>query len=679
MLPLSAMAQDSLKVMQLDAVHIVTAPFLTSKVNKLDVPVKWLPVSMSRVSPRQLQLLGTDEMAGALQYVSGVRPVTTYGGFQQFNMRGFADFLLMTDGFRDERSNAAASAPLTNLAGVESIEVLKGPGSVLTGHSAVGGIINVIRKQPSDTALLEAGVAFGSFASKRVRVGAGGALSKQLSYRLDVGVSDEDGWRGAGSSRNSVYFALGWNPSEKDRFTLQLGANKDRYDSDAGIPTHKGAVLPGIAAKTRYNSLQDEMTNERFDIQLQYDRKISSHLSLTNRIAFSADDIVHKAAEGMAINATLDSVSRKFLQFNHKTMPLQNMLDLNWRFKTGRVAHRLVTGWSFNLLKRQTQFDRHYRSQSAHSVSLYNPVDIQGALPVNNTDRTNINEIMNGIYLQDWMDISPKLKALAAVRFDHFNGRYRPDDLVAGTSGVTTQRNVSVATYRAGLVYEAFRFMSVYGSWSNYFRPARQIAAAKEVNLDPETGYQYEGGVRFTHADRISLNVAGFYLKKNDIIVNLGGGNFDRGSEADSRGVEVDLQTKLAPNWSLQSNYTYTDAKYKKYTAASQGGKDLSGRQLVFAPKHQYSLISSYDWKKLTFMLSGYGMSDNYADAANTVKLDGYFILNAGLSYQMNKVRIGANVNNMLDRRGYYTAASYSTQLYSGMPLNYLLSLQYKM
>lgn len=678
-LPLGAVAQDSLKVMQLEGVQIVTAPFLMSKVNKLDVPVKYLPFSMSRISPKQLQLMGTDDMAGALQYVSGVRPVTTYGGFQQFNMRGFADFLLMVDGFRDERSNAAASAPLTNLAGVESIEVLKGPGSVLTGHSAVGGIINVIRKQPSDTALLEAGIAYGSFGTKRLRVGAGSALSEQLSYRLDVGISDEDGWRGAGSSRNSVYFALGWKPTEKDRFTLQIGANKDRYDSDAGIPTFQGAVLPGIASKTRYNSAQDHMTNNRFDIQLQYDRKISRHLSLTNRIAFSADDIVHNAAEGMAFNAARDSVSRKFLQFNHKTMPLQNMLDLNWRFNTGRVAHRMVTGWSFNYLDRQTQFDRHFRSKYAHSVSLYNPVDMQGAPSVSNTDRTHINEIMTGVYVQDWMDISPKLKALAAIRFDHFNGRYRPEDLVTGKEGVTTRRNVNVATYRAGLVYEALPFMSVYGSWSNYFRPARQIAAATDINLDPETGYQYEGGLRFTHRNRLSLNVAGFYLRKNDIIVSLGGGLYDRGSEADSRGVEVDLQAELAPNWSVQSSYTYTDAKYKKYTAASQGGRDLSGRQLVFAPKHQYSLMTAYDWKKLTFMLSGYGMSDNFADAANTVKLDGYFILNAGMFYQVNKVRIGANVNNLLDRRGYYTAASYSTQVYSGMPLNYVLSLQYKM
>ncbi len=523
-------------------------------------------------------------MTGALQYVSGVRPVSTYGGFQQFNMRGFADFLLMVDGFRDERSNAAGSAPLTNMAGVESVEVLKGPGSVLTGHSAVGGIINVIRRQPSDTAVLEAGLAYGSFNTKRLRVGAGGAISKQLSYRLDIGVSDEDGWRGAGSSRNSAYFALGWKPTDKDRFTLQIGANKDRYDSDAGIPTIDGKVLPGIRSDTRYNSAQDRMTNERSDISLQYDRRISRNLTLTNRIAYAADDIEHNAAEGLAINAARDSVSRKFLQFNHRTFPLQNMLDLHWRFKTGCIEHRMVTGWSFNLLKRQTQFDRRFRTGYAHSVSLYDPVDMQGAPPVQNTDRTNINEIMNGFYVQDWINISPQLKALAAVRFDHFNGRYRPDDLAAGTRGVTTKRNVNVATYRAGLVYEPLRYLSFYGSWSNYFRPARQIAAATDINLQPETGYQYEGGIRLTHRDRLSLNVAGFYLKKNDIIVNLGGGRFDRGSEADSRGAEVDLQVEILPDWSFQSNYTYTDAKYKKYTAASQGGKDLSGRQLVFAP-----------------------------------------------------------------------------------------------
>lgn len=52
-------------------------------------------------------------------------------------------FVLFVDGVRDERHNISQSAPSTNLATVEGIDVLKGPSSVMFGHSALGEIINV--------------------------------------------------------------------------------------------------------------------------------------------------------------------------------------------------------------------------------------------------------------------------------------------------------------------------------------------------------------------------------------------------------------------------------------------------------------------------------------------------------------------------------------------------------
>lgn len=62
---------------------------------------------------------------------------------QRFHIRGFQQNNLFRNGF----PTGDATAPV-DLAGVERVEVLKGPASVLFGQLEPGGIINVISKRP---------------------------------------------------------------------------------------------------------------------------------------------------------------------------------------------------------------------------------------------------------------------------------------------------------------------------------------------------------------------------------------------------------------------------------------------------------------------------------------------------------------------------------------------------
>jgi iron complex outermembrane recepter protein len=146
---------------------------------KLAVPLKDIPVTVNSISSDLLSKQDTDDMVAALKNVNGINPVLTYGGFQHYIIRGFQDFTLLIDGFRDERHNISTSAPMSNLANVERIEVLKGPASVLYGHSALGGVINVIRKKATVEPVYNFSSSYGSFNSKKVTVGAGGAITKK--------------------------------------------------------------------------------------------------------------------------------------------------------------------------------------------------------------------------------------------------------------------------------------------------------------------------------------------------------------------------------------------------------------------------------------------------------------------------------------------------------------------
>lgn len=112
------------------------------------------PVSISVASAREISTHNAFSLTGPLQHVSGVNRV---GG--QVNIRGSSGYsrgtgsrvLLLLDGF------SMLSADLGDIKWdvipvdqVERVEVIKGAGSALYGTGALGGVINVITRNPGE-------------------------------------------------------------------------------------------------------------------------------------------------------------------------------------------------------------------------------------------------------------------------------------------------------------------------------------------------------------------------------------------------------------------------------------------------------------------------------------------------------------------------------------------------
>lgn len=655
---------------------------------KLDVSLKDMPITLNVVSSQLLKQQEADDMVTALRNVSGVRPVSTYGGFQHYIIRGFQDFVLLIDGFRDERHNISTSAPTSNLANVERIEVLKGPASVLYGHSALGGVINIIRKKTSTTPQYDFSVGYGSFNTRRTTVGAGGSITKKLTYRTDFGMSEDTGWRKAGGSRSTGYLSLDYNPTEKDQLNVQIGVSKDHYNNDAGIPidplTNK--IPRGVALSNRYNVPQDFLNFNRVDLQVKYARQINSKIQLSNNMGYAIDDIDYLSTESLTLNAAKDSVQRGYFDFNHKTKPFQNVLDFSFNVKKWNVDQKIVAGYSLNLLDRHTFWDSTLRSKMASTVSVINPQENQGPVARANDMVRNISEVMHGLYLQDFITFSPKIKALIGARYDIFDGSYSTDKLATATTpeakGLETDRKSHALTYRLGFVYQPTKSLSAYSSYSTYFKPARQIPTSGTLTLEPETGNQYELGLRYDVNDKISINTAGYSILKNDMIVGLGGGKFDQASAATSKGFEADVTGQWFKGFQTVAGYAYTDARFKDYTSSVVGAGNLTGKTLQYVAKNQFNLWATYEiqggnLKGLAIGAGGYYLGDNFANSKNTVVLPEYQVLNTSLSYSVKTIRINFLVNNVFNKT-YFSSAINGSQLYPGAPRNCMMSFSCK-
>lgn len=506
---------------------------------KLDVPAKFIPISTNSITSGMLEKRNIRDIQEAARFLPGVRFRTSYGAFTQFSIRGFDNSVIMVDGVRDERSSIDNSYPFMDLSSVESIELLKGPASVLYGQSAVGGVLNIVRKAPVSKQSVYARLAYGSYYNKQATMALGGKLVGPLNYRASVNWQDQEGWRSNATKRLSGYLALGGHLTESDELDIRIGANRDFYPTEIGLPPtmsydilsatdgskylSKGDALPGLNKKARYNSESDFMYNRGFNVSAMYKHTFSEAFKLMDKLSYTYDDIDYFGTESLDYltsdspiydhyymtkdkqgNDTkkyicLDSIYYSYpLRFSHIAKTVNNQLEASGKFYTGDVVHNYLGGYSFVSLMRDSYMAYGGGSTGATGPgttghgSVYNPHSI-GWMEAPFRFVTAQKTFTHGFYLQDLVEFSDKLKMMLAGRYDLFmyktanlntsdGGRHydKPDD--DAYNKITN----GAFTFRAGLVYLPIDKVSIYGSYGTYFKPIRAFYDANTIYIDKD-------------------------------------------------------------------------------------------------------------------------------------------------------------------------------------------------
>src|SRR5690606_24625205 len=107
----------------------------------------YAPNSSAVLSRRDLDEQGAHKLDEALHYVAGMQsePFGADNKAEWFKIRGF-DASLSLDGTPTTPNGYFVWKP--ELFGVESVEVLKGPNSLVFGASEAGGVVNLVTKRP---------------------------------------------------------------------------------------------------------------------------------------------------------------------------------------------------------------------------------------------------------------------------------------------------------------------------------------------------------------------------------------------------------------------------------------------------------------------------------------------------------------------------------------------------
>ena len=145
---------------------------------------------------------------------------------------------------------------------IESVEVLKGPSSVLYGRGAVGGAINIVRKKPQAARAYDFGYRGGRFNTHQVSGGATGPIGNisrsSTVWTPATKAAMAGATRGGPAERLAVADV---DHGRQARTTIHQTFNRDRFDGDGGVPLDI-VDLPSYKPDLRFSLPQDQVLVE---------------------------------------------------------------------------------------------------------------------------------------------------------------------------------------------------------------------------------------------------------------------------------------------------------------------------------------------------------------------------------------------------------------------------------
>lgn len=605
----------------------------------------------------------------ALINVSGITQTNTLAGSQDAVIRrGFGD---NRDGSIMRNGMPLVQGRSLNPA-VESVEVLKGPASLLYGIMDPGGIVNTISKRPE---LYQHGsVTLLGSAFSASKTGADGLLDvtgpigdQGLAYRfIGYGVS-EDYWRNFGRHREMLVApSLAWYGQDT---TVQLNYEHREfiYPFDRGTAFNPATKAPLAVPATRR---LDEPFNNTWGtsdlMQASVEHRFNQDWKLYAGYSYNTETFSANQLRITGINFTTGAETRS----NDGTgSSLSNVSYgtsyMSGGFWLGNMRNDVVFGGD-------GQYRTIYRDilirQATPVFNVYNPVYglIGPGTTASNSDSAQTDKLGQwSMFFQDTLHLTERFALVGGVRYmdyDQIAGRGKP---------FVTNTNVSQDKVLplGGAIFKLTDQISLYASYTESLKPNSTIAPIGVVigsNVAPEEGVSYETGVKFDLNKRISGTLALYDLDKKNVQTTVTNSanvvEIHTVGRAHSRGVELDVTGRLTDSWALIGSYGYTDAR----VTASEDST-LLGRKLQNVALNTASLYLVYDFGTALpgqLRLGGGAryVGDRPGDATNTFVLPSYVVADIFATYETKygqfPVIYQFNVKNLFDTVYYPSAVN---------------------
>jgi iron complex outermembrane receptor protein len=703
--PVAALAQTTADAtteppQQLEPVNVTGSPDdyrppSSTTATRTQTPSLQIPQSVQVVPQAVLRDQNALSLSDALRNVAGVQFDFGFNGSLQplTILRGFPSVSMTANGSMSGSStyyldgSKVTGIPI-NMADVQSVEVVKGPSSVLYGRAEPGGLVNVVTKAPSAVPQFSFEQTAGEYGLSRTSVEASGPLSddRTLRGRMAVSYYTTDSIRDFVKDRlGAVTGSLAWVPDARTNVTFTADFSDERYRTDYGVPAigDRPADLPWSRqfndspdlSSARTKSVKLDVTHDLSDVW-QVKAKALSVRSDTSEVDIAPyrEDYGFGTTPDQTCPGTGNPLCRYYFYVrpDGRYQLDQFNADLIGKLVSGSVGHTVLLGVDTYASKKTgtTYF------QQISSVDIYHPVlgntpalDTALALPLVTDDRNR----WTSFYVQDQLDLGSGIFVTAALRHDRTSAIYAAPG--------TEPNKASFTTPRLGAVWQFTATQAVYAQYQDAVSANNGRDTVTLAPLKAERARQFEIGHKLEWLDgALASTVAVYQLTKRD---RGGSVLIDQPpfydtitiGKARSRGLEWDVSGQLTSRLSLIGSYAYTNTLVTD-------DPTYEGKQLANVAHHTASLWARYALDDRWTTGAGiFAQGQRQGDIGNTFELPGYARVDAMVAYRFafgrSKAAIQFNLDNVFDKKYYASSHQFvSDWIKLGTPRTAKLTLR---
>ncbi|MBX8513195.1 TonB-dependent receptor [Pseudomonas cichorii] len=652
--------------------------------SRLNLTALETPASTSSLDSQIIENRNNLTVQDAVSRSPGITSIATPGdGNTALSARGFtghSSVMTLFDGSRLYTGAGTQTFPVDPFM-VERIDVIRGPASVLYGEGATGAAINVVPKKPFEGEIRNRlRLGYGSNDRQQLGLDSGGSLSDTLSYRLTLNQQENNGWVDNGNSRSlAMSAALRWQATDDLSFTLA----HERGDSEPmnyfGTPLIDGHYRDSLRDKNynlrnavqRYN---DEWT------RLNTDWAINDNVSASNQLYYIKSRRHWRNAETYTWSSAQGQLLRgDYLEIKHDQEQIGDRQSFTFNHSLFGLDSRTVVGAEYNRIRFDVSNNSPYNDVGGDFIDPWNPAsgDFQSQSEFRPLAESTTRTF--ALFAENRLQLSERWSLVTGVRRDQ-NHIDRYDQRADSRS----DRSLTGDNWRAGLVFAVTDQLSLYGQYSTSEDGVSNLISMTptQQQMDLTEAKQTEFGLKQQFWDgRGEWTLAAYHIvKKKLLTIDPVTRVTQQVGQQSSDGLEASLELALANDWHVSANASVVRAEYDDFDETVSGQVvSRAGNRPSDVPRRTANLWLS---KALNETLdAGMGLryvDERYANTANTTSVPGYTVLDANLGWQVQRdVRLGLQLNNLLDRR--YAASQYNNgqQWLMGEPRSFFVTADY--
>ncbi len=574
---------------------------------------------------------------------------------------------------------------------ISSIEVVKGPVSSIYGPEAVGGAVNFIMQRPTLVPTAKVGVQFDNWGFRRVQFGSGAKIKKFGFYVGGLSSQQTNSWMAASDyDKTSINARLEYNFTEKTRLIGSLIYGK-YYSQMSGSVDSTMFYKRNYVSSSDFTYRKSDAYRSRLTLEHDWNSNSKSFITFFQRSNKHGQNPTYaiRWTPG-AVTARGEINSNDFESYGVVAQHSQKFNFLNAKLILGGVLDITQNDyWSYRI-DLDAKLDPTKKFVERYSISKERP-----ELPIANY----VGDINNYAgYLQ--YDFEP----INNLRFS-LGGRYDVMDLDYINNINKTNGNITYERFtpKVGVTYDLGNGRGMYANYSQGFSPPSLTAIFRPrpnttpvqfyTNLNSAYFNNYEiGGWGSIIKNKVMIDVALYQMDGKNELLNIrqADNSFDYQSAGKTlhRGIEFGITAK--PNEQYWFRFGGTNAlhRFEDFEISKNPAdklKNLGGFEMPSSPRWSWNTEFTYypKWvKNLRTSLEWQYLSSWYQNQINTIKYEGYNLINFRIGYKWKSIELYSNILNLTDEL-YANSASRGNNptdrstFNPGAPRTYVFGLQY--